>query len=193
MEIKKALELRSKKKSKKPFFLRQDGHKKRKLEQKWRKPKGSDSKMRRHLKSYRRSPSPGFGSPVIVKGLDQNGLKPILVQNADQLTKINKQTESIIIAKVGKKNRAEILKKAITLGLKIVNVKNAQESLKTIENAMKERKDKKAKTKEDKNKKTKEEAKENKKDIEQKLEETDDEKKERDNKEKNRILTKKEN
>ena len=45
-DIQRLLELRKRIKRKKPEFIRQDAHKKKSLESKWRKPKGLHSKMR---------------------------------------------------------------------------------------------------------------------------------------------------
>ena len=52
------------KRKRKPDFIRQDAHKKPKLGYKWRKPKGSDSKIRKHLKGYRVGVSVGWKKPL---------------------------------------------------------------------------------------------------------------------------------
>ena len=64
VKIKELLDKRKALKKKKPVFTRQDAHKKKKVGWKWRKPKGSDSKMRVGKKGYKRSVRPGWGSPA---------------------------------------------------------------------------------------------------------------------------------
>ena len=48
--VNKSLELRKDIKKKKPTFLRQDGHKKKRLGNKWRRPTGTDNKVRLGLR-----------------------------------------------------------------------------------------------------------------------------------------------
>ena len=67
------LALRAQMKGKKPEFIRQDAHKKPGLGWKWRRPKGITSKMRLHLKGYRRIVKKGYRSPKDVRGLTKDG------------------------------------------------------------------------------------------------------------------------
>lgn len=189
METKKALELRKEIKARKPEFLAQDAHKKSRIANRWRRPRGIHSKMRLGKISYRACVRTGYGSPCEVKGLDKNGLVPILVANAEQISKIDKKKQSALFAKVGKRTRIEMLKKAKEMGISIINVKNIDDEIKKIEDTVKIRKEEKSKQKEVKKKKEKD--KKETKDIEKKIEESEDEKKEREKKEKDRVLTKK--
>jgi len=88
------------------------GRGRRKL-QKWRRPRGIHSKMRKRRAGYPTRPEIGMKSPS----------KEIrLVGNMKQLTGA-KKGEEIIIRKIGKKLRTEIEKKAAELGIKILNQK----------------------------------------------------------------------
>ncbi len=95
--------------------------KNRKKLQKWRKPKGRDSKMRLKRKSYSASPTVGHRSPKKESGKIKD-LFPVLVYNVKDLLKVNKNSIAII-AKVGAKNRLEIIKEAEKNKIKILNVK----------------------------------------------------------------------
>lgn len=132
------LQLRKVLKKKKPKFLRQDAHKLKRLGRKWRRPKGMDSKMRRRLRGYRKSPSVGYSSPKKVRGLTSNGKKAIIIHNVKDL----QNTKDIIISKkVGIKKKIEIIKKAQELGINILNIKDPTNFLKNIEEFIKKRKE----------------------------------------------------
>jgi len=85
----------------------------RKEKQKWRRPRGIHSKMRKRRKGYPTRPEIGMKSPE---------KKIRLVGNMKELLEAGKG-EEIIIRKVGKKLRNEIEKKASESGIKILNAK----------------------------------------------------------------------
>ncbi|MEM7818636.1 MAG: 50S ribosomal protein L32e [Candidatus Aenigmatarchaeota archaeon] len=107
---------------KKPKFLRQGAKAYKRLGEKWRRPRGMHSKLRRKEKSKGKMPSPGFGAPKNLKFLHPSGYKEVLIHNAKELEKINPEKEAVKIAHtVGKKKRQEILKKAEELKIKVLN------------------------------------------------------------------------
>ncbi|MBI2129402.1 50S ribosomal protein L32e [Candidatus Woesearchaeota archaeon] len=184
----KLLELRKAIKAKKPVFLRQDYHKKKELGRKWRKPKGLHSKMRHHFKGKTRCVAHGWGSPAEVKYLHPSGLKQIMVNSVEELKKINAKTEgAMVAAAVGMKKKVEILKKAIELGIKVLNIKDTGSYLKEQEEKLKERKKRRTELKETK----KEEKKSDK--LEEKVapELSDEDRKKQEKLEKEKVLTKK--
>ncbi len=87
--------------------------KKRKNKQVWRKPKGRHNKMRERQRGY----------PAIVrigyKQAEKEQLK--LIKNLNELSAI-KTGESIIIGKIGKKKKMEIVKIAKEKKIKILNI-----------------------------------------------------------------------
>lgn len=87
--------------------------KNRRKKQIWRRPKGIHNKMRERRAGY---PS----RPEI--GMKNYGKKIKLIRNLKELLQIGKG-EGVIIAKIGKKLRLEIEKKADELGIKILNKK----------------------------------------------------------------------
>lgn len=185
--MKELLELRRKLKKKKPKFLRQDAHKVKKLEKKWRAPKGRHSKMRFKLRSYRKQPSIGYSSPRKIRGFDSKGRVEVKVETINDLEKIKENRVIVIGSTVGTKKKITILKKAQEKNLHVKNVDNIDDFIKQAEEKLKKKKEE-TKEKEQEKKKAKEEAlkraEEKKKEEEKKTEEEKEkEKEEREKKE----------
>ena len=108
-------------------FLRQDymrhsklGKNRKKL-QKWRRPKGIHSKMRRQRKGYPVSPSVGYKRPKTERN-KINGHMPILINNLNDLGKIKKDCIAVLSGNVGARKKIEIIKKAEEMKIKILNL-----------------------------------------------------------------------
>lgn len=107
---------------KKPRFLRQSAKAYKRLGEKWRRPRGMHSKLRRKEKSKGKMPSPGYGAPKSLRYLHPSGYKEVLIHNVKELEKVNPEKEAIKIAHtIGRKKREEILKKAEELKIKVLN------------------------------------------------------------------------
>ncbi len=120
--MKRLLKLRRIMKRKKPDFLRQNWFRFPRLGEKWRRPRGRHSKLRKHEKNRGFLPKPGYGSPALVRGLHPSGLKEVRVFNAKELENLDPKQHAVRIAsQVGRKKRMEIMKKAQELGLKVLN------------------------------------------------------------------------
>jgi large subunit ribosomal protein L32e len=117
MEIRKAI------KKKKPGFLRQEySRKKHRLGKKWRKPRGIHSKQREHEVARGALPSPGYGSPASVRGLDRQGCREVLVKNMSDMEKIKQKDQVAVIASgVGKKKRLGLLEYAAKNSIRVSN------------------------------------------------------------------------
>lgn len=208
-KLKPMLKLRKAIKDKKPTFVRQDSHKKGRIKPNWRKPKGLQSKMRLQKKGYRRIVKIGWKSPSMVRGLSREGFREVLVNNVNEIKKLDAKTEiAIIAAKVGMKKRVDMLKAAIEAKIKVENVEDPAEYIKEVEKEMQERKAEKKKGQSEKEKKSKEKEKLAKKREEEKQKEEeskgskeksidelvaeDKEKKAKEKKEKDKILISKE-
>ena len=182
------LEIRKEMKDRKPDFIRQDTHKRKKLSIKWRKPKGIHSKIRHKFKGRRKMPSPGYKSPSKVRGLHAFGLKIVNVSSVNNVAGIKKESEGIVIPKrIGAKKRFEILKKAKELNVKVLNL-NVDEHIKKIEEKIESKK--KAEAKKEQPKEAKKEApKQESKKIEE--DNSGESQKDSEKKNKDRLLTKK--
>jgi large subunit ribosomal protein L32e len=113
-------------KKRKPNFLRVEGHKKIRLgskikkKRKWRAPKGRHNKLRLSVKGHRKTPRVGYMADKKYKGF-VNEIKPVLVENLNQLKEQVGKEVGIIIAKVGKKKQQELIDFANKNKLKILN------------------------------------------------------------------------
>ena len=130
-------------------FIRQ-GISKKKLEQKWRRPRGIHSKLRLNKAGKRKKPSQGFRS-------SRKNRKPnvIVVTNAKDLA--NAKQSIILSSKLGLKKKLELLKLAGESKLKVLNVNNIEEFVKKSKEVLEKRKSEKKKKETDK-KKSKEKA-----------------------------------
>lgn len=157
--------------------------KKKSLGLKWRRPKGLHSKMRERRAGHDKRVSIGYGAPRKLKHLDSSGLKKILIKNIHSLSEI-KQGEGIIIpSTIGDKKRIEILKKAISQNIKVLNIKNVEEKISQINKRLAE-----TKQQEKEKEKTRKQAKE---ESEKKAKEKKEEKKEGKEEETKKEITKK--
>jgi len=105
-----------------PAFKRQEWFRYSKLGEKWRKPKGIHSKMKRRLK--RRAPMVdiGFRGPASVRGLHPSGFEEVLVHNVDGLENIDPKVQAVRIGgTVGTKKRIAIEDRAAELGIRVLN------------------------------------------------------------------------
>ena len=188
------LEKRRLLKRKKPVFIRQNSNKK-KVGLKWRKPKGSDSKMRVGFRGHKRSVTKGWKSPAEVRGLTPHGFILRTVNSVKDIEDINPKTESAIIgATVGSRKRVTIIEAAAKKGIKIENYKDAVKFAEKIKQRFQKKKEESEKTKksrEEKKEQAKKEAekkaKETKK-AEEPEEKTEEEKKIEEKKEKDKLL-----
>ncbi len=92
----------------------------RKKLQRWRKPKGRDSKMRLKMKGHPSAPTVGHKSSRKQAGL-VHGLKPVLVHNLKELEQAPKNS-IVLLAKIGAKKKIEIIAEAEKKNIKILNL-----------------------------------------------------------------------
>lgn len=185
--MKELLEIRKKLKEKKPKFIREDSHKKKKLRRSgWRRPRGHHSKLRLNVKGHKPVISSGYRSPNAVRYLHRTGLKAITVRNILELKNINPKIEGILIGKVGQKKKIEIIKEAQASKVTILNLKDPARFLEDVKKKLEEKKKKKEEKKEKKKEKKPEEKKK-----EEKEEKTEEDKKKEEKMEKEKVLIKK--
>lgn len=112
-------------KRKKPLFLRKDWHKKVKLgstvkkKRKWRSANGRHNKIRLSRSGHPVRPKIGWGSSSEIRG-KVNGLDSVRVENLKQLLEV-KKGQGVVIGKVGRKKREELIKKAVEMKFQILN------------------------------------------------------------------------
>jgi large subunit ribosomal protein L32e len=88
----------------------------------WRRPRGQQSKQRRHYKYRSTIVSIGFRGPAAVRGLTPSGFRPILVHTPDDIAALAPKTDAAIIARgVGTKRRLVLEETARKLGVHVLN------------------------------------------------------------------------
>jgi len=167
-DIKRLLKIREKIKSRKPKYLRQDAHRVKKLDKKWRRPRGMHSKMRKRLKSYRRNPEIGYGSPKEVKYLNKEGLMPVLIKSKKDIESANENNILIISRTIGLRKKLEILRQVKSKGLKVENIE-VDKFIEENEKMLKQKKEGKKKIEKKEEIKVKEEEKKDHKDEEKRV------------------------
>jgi len=110
------------KKRKKPDFRRQDSRKYARLDDRWRRPRGIDSKMRHNVKGHPRSVKVGYRKMKEFRGLHPSGFEEVLVYRPEDVDAIDPDRQAARIGHtVGAKKRISIVEKARETGVKILN------------------------------------------------------------------------
>ena len=118
------LEQRKKVSEHRPKFRRQESWRYKRLAENWRKPKGIDNKMRLQVSGVPALVKIGYRGPKASRGLHPSGYVDNLINNVNDLLKLNKDKDAARIAHtVGKKKRLEIILKAESIGIKVLNGK----------------------------------------------------------------------
>lgn len=124
VEIKQLLKLRDEIRQNRPKFLRQESWRYIRVGNSWRKPKGTDSRMRLRKKGWPNLVKIGYGGPVKARGLHPSGFNDILVFTKEELEKLNPETDAVRLSSgLGARKRREIVDRANELGLKILNLR----------------------------------------------------------------------
>jgi len=111
----------SKKKSM-PKFRRQEWFRFKRLGEKWRRPRGKDSKMRMGRKGKPAMPSVGYKLPKPSRGLHPSGLVEVMVSRPNDIEGVNPSRQVVRIASsVGRRKREQILARAKELGVRVLN------------------------------------------------------------------------
>lgn len=115
-------------KNKKPKFRAEESWRYKRVKENWRKARGIDSKMRRKVKGWPRSPSVGYRGPKNARYLHPSGFIEVLVHNVDDLESVDSKTQAIRIAHtVGAKKRIEISARAEEKEVRILNPTKKEE------------------------------------------------------------------
>jgi large subunit ribosomal protein L32e len=115
-------------KNKNASFKRDGEGKKKQLSDSWRRPRGLHNKQRRQKKAKGALPTPGYGSPVAVRGMHPSGFHEVRVFNVAELEGLNPEEQAVRIGgTVGNRKRAAIQEQALANGLKVLNPKELGE------------------------------------------------------------------
>ena len=88
----------------------------------WRRPRGQQSKQRRHYGYRSTIVSIGFRGPAKVRGLTPTGFRPVLVHTAKEIVALVPSTDAAIIARtVGTRRRLVLEETARKAGVHVLN------------------------------------------------------------------------
>jgi large subunit ribosomal protein L32e len=88
----------------------------------WRRPRGLQSKQRRHYGYRSQIVSVGYRSPARVRGLVPSGFRPVIVHTTADLEAINAAVEAAVIARtIGTRRRLSLEEDARRLGIRVLN------------------------------------------------------------------------
>ena len=114
---------------KKPKFRRQESWRYKRVTDKWRRPHGIDSKMRKKVKGWPVSPTTGYRSPKKTRGLHPSGFVETRIQSVADLGGIDPELQAVRIARtVGGRKRVEILALAEEKGIHVLNPRITRET-----------------------------------------------------------------
>jgi len=123
-DVKQLLKLRDEVRQNKPKFLRQESWRYIRVGNSWRKPKGTDSRMRLRKRGWPNLVKIGYGGPAKARGLHPSGFNDILVFTKEELERLNPETDAVRLSSgLGARKRREIVDRANELGLKILNLR----------------------------------------------------------------------
>jgi large subunit ribosomal protein L32e len=108
--------------------FKRDGYgKKRQLSDSWRKPRGQHNKQREQKKAKGALPTPGYGSPVAVRGMHPSGFFEVLVATLKELEGLDPKTQAVRISgTVGDRKRIALQEAALGKGLKVLNARTVK-------------------------------------------------------------------
>ena len=112
----------AKKKRNTPRFIRQESWRLVRVKERWRRPRGKNSKMRLGKRGWPKIVKIGYRKSRKGRGLHPSGLEEIIVKRPADLEKINAKTQIVKISHtVGERNRIAIMERAQALELTVAN------------------------------------------------------------------------
>ncbi len=124
-ELRRLLRLRLKMERREPEWMRMDEWRFWRIERqdRWRRPKSLDNKIRHQIKGYPPLVKIGYRQPRAVRGLHPSGFELVRVWRPEDLDKVDPTRQAVVIAgTVSKRKRLEIIRKALERNIKVVNL-----------------------------------------------------------------------
>lgn len=139
------LKLKFEMKRKKPVVRRVEKHRKQRLPDNWRKPKGHHSKIRRKERHELKMPLIGRSTPNKLKHTDRKGRKIIIISRVEDLKLLKSDSVGVVSSKLGLKKKSLIAMQAKGKNYAFVNF-NIEQVLSRAEEVKKKKAEKKLKT-----------------------------------------------
>ncbi len=107
-----------------PLFVRQAAHRYYRIgrDESWRRPRGLQSKQRRHYGYRSEIVRVGYRSPAKIRDLVPSGFRPIIIRTIPDLEKLDATKDAAVIARtVGTRRRLTLEEAARRLGIHVLN------------------------------------------------------------------------
>jgi large subunit ribosomal protein L32e len=123
-ELARLLGVRDAVDARRPKFVRTASHRYWRIGRwaSWRRPRGLQSKQRRHYGYRPVVVSIGFRSPRRTRGLTPSGFAPVIVRTSEEIQRLDRTVEAALIAgSVGTRRRLVLEETARKLGIHVLN------------------------------------------------------------------------
>jgi large subunit ribosomal protein L32e len=123
-EMARLLLTRARVRRRRPKFVAQAAHRYWRIGRKasWRRPRGLQSKQRRHYGYRSEVVSIGYGSPKRTRGLTPSGFRPVIVRTPKEIDALDRLVDAAVIARtVGTRRRLVLEEAARKLGIHVLN------------------------------------------------------------------------
>jgi large subunit ribosomal protein L32e len=123
-EMARLLRVRGETSGRRPLFVRTASHRYHRIGrwESWRKPKGQQSKQRRHYGYRPTVVSIGFRGPRVARGLTPSGFRPIIVRTVAEVEALDAKRDAAIVARaVGTRRRLQLEEAARRRGIHLLN------------------------------------------------------------------------
>jgi large subunit ribosomal protein L32e len=123
-ELARLLAVRHEGDGRRPRFTRQASYRYYRIgrDESWRRPRGQQSKQRRHYKYRSTIVSIGFRGPAATRGLTPTGFRPVVVSTPKEIAALTPTSDAAIIARtVGTKRRLVLEEAARKAGVHVLN------------------------------------------------------------------------
>jgi large subunit ribosomal protein L32e len=115
-------ESRNKLKARKPKFVRQESWRYDRVDESWRRPRGTTSRMRRRRRGWPKSVSVGYKMPEKLRHLHPSGFREVNVSRVEDLERLDASQCVVRISHtVGERKRVAILDRARELQIRVLN------------------------------------------------------------------------
>ncbi|MHA1213882.1 MAG: 50S ribosomal protein L32e [Candidatus Hodarchaeales archaeon] len=122
LEKLRLLRVREKLRKRRPTFRRVESWRYKRVGQRWRRPRGIDSKAREKKKGWPKLPTIGYRSPKEIRNKTPTGMEEILIYSVADLSLIDPNTQVARIgSKVGLRKREKIIMEAELQNIHILN------------------------------------------------------------------------
>ena len=127
------LEVRNQLRKRTPKFIRAETHKRKRVKKVWRYPRGLHLKMGEQKRGARKRVEPGFRAPALVRGLSPSGHESVIIHRPEDIEGMDSRTQAALLsATLGVRKRVEAVKAALKSNITILNLRDPEAFLEGV-------------------------------------------------------------